>query len=324
MPIYLKYFSILVLNFFFQISIFATQEKTIIVVYGIGGKGDKSFNDSMFRGVQKIRNTMKIKVIEVEPLNQNDAFTQYDKYAKLNNSIVVSLGSENMDSFQKAAKKNPGAKFAFIDVPVTESNVENFVFREQEGSYLVGYLTAIFSKSKKIGFIGGMNIPPIQRFYKGYEQGAKIAVPSIEIIQDFIGNNSNAWLNPSGAKLIARRFYSKGFDVIYAVAGGSNMGVFAAAKETKKYAVGVDINQNSFAPGHVITSMEKRIDNVLVSIAKDFLVNRFKPGVQSMGFREEGIDLSIDEHSHKLLNKELIVEVEKMKQKIIKGEIAIN
>ena len=317
-------FIFLVYFIFFQTHAFAAEsKKEIVVVYGIGGKGDKSFNDAMFVGVQKVRKYLKVNVIEVEPLNQFDALNQYEKYAQLNNSLIVSLGFENIDSFQKIAKKYPNSKFAYMDELLNGSNIANFVFREQEGSYLVGYLAAKFSKTKKIGFVGGMDIPPIKRFFKGFDQGAKAALPSIEVVQNFIGTNSNAWLNPSAAKFLSRKQYAKGVDIIYAVSGGSNLGVFEAAKEAKMYAIGVDVNQNGFAPGFIITSMEKRIDNVLYNLAKSYLEDKFKPGTYSNGLNEEGVDIAIDENSNKILPVELIQEMQKLKMKIISGEVII-
>jgi len=286
----------------------------VLVVYSLGGKNDHSFNESLSRGIEKARKNLPLEITEKEPihaLHMAQAFENIEAFP-----LVISLGFENIENFEKCARLYPQKSFVFMDYNVDISNVLSTTFKEEEGAFLAGYMAGKMTKTNKIGFIGGVNQPPVQRFLTGYEHGVKEANGQNEVFHTFIGNSPVAWLSSRKAKILARRYYSSDVDIIFGVAGESNSGIFEAAQESQKYAIGVDVNQNKIAPGSIITSVEKKLDNVIYKILEDYSNAKFKPGHVILGIKENAIDLSIDENTRRIVSKEIIESVENIKNKM--------
>src|SRR5918997_1029808 len=214
-----------------------------------------------------------------------------------------------------------GGKFAIVDAVVDLPNVRSLVFKEHEGSYLVGMLAAMASKSGKIGFVGGMDIPLIRKFACGYVQGAKAANPNIEIFQNMTGDTGAAWNDPVKGGELAKSQIERGADVIYHAAGGTGMGVLQAAADAGKLGIGVDSNQNHLHPGSVLTSMLKRVDNAVYDTFMDAHKGEWTAGVQTLGLAEDGVGWALDDNNQALITEDMKAKVEEAKSKIVAGEV---
>ena len=216
------------------------------------------------------------------------------------------------------------------DGKTPKSNVASLVFKEHEGSYLVGLLAGMTSKTGKLGFIGGMDIGLIHRFEGGYEQGAKAVNPNIQVIQNYVGVTDSAWNNPGKGKELSLAQMDKGADVIFTAAGNSGLGAFDAVEQAgsengraKHFVIGVDSNQNGMKPGFVLTSMVKRVDNAVYDIVKDVVEGKFKGGFHVFGLESEGVGYVIDQYNRDLVSADAIAAAEQAKKKIIAGEIKV-
>jgi basic membrane protein A and related proteins len=207
-----------------------------------------------------------------------------------------------------------------VDLP----NVQSIVFKEQEGSYLVGVLAALASKSGKVGFVGGMDIPLISRFQCGYAQGAKAANPSVEVLANMTGTTPAAWNDPGRGGELAKGQFDRGVDVVFAAAGGTGTGVYQAAKDNGKLAIGVDSNQNYLQPGTMLTSMLKRVDVAVYESAKAAKDGTWKAGVTVLGLKEGGVDWALDEHNKSLVTDDMKAKVEAAKADIVSGKVAVH
>jgi basic membrane protein A len=230
----------------------------------------------------------------------------------------VGVGFSQGSPMEKVAKEFPKLNFTIIDFVVNLPNVESVVFREHEGSFLVGMMAAMASKTGKVGFVGGMDVPLIRKFQCGYEQGAKYANPKIEVQANMTGTTPTAWNDPARGGELAKAQFAKGADVIFAAAGGTGVGVYQAAKDAGKLAIGVDSNQNHLHPGTMLTSMVKRVD---VAVANSF--KQHKPGVTSLGLKEGGVDYALDKNNEKLVSAEMKAKVDAAKADIISGKIKV-
>ncbi|MDQ2778850.1 MAG: BMP family ABC transporter substrate-binding protein, partial [Pseudomonadota bacterium] len=221
-------------------------------------------------------------------------------------------------AIEKVAKEFPKTTFAIIDSKVDLPNVQSITFKEQEGSFLVGIMGAMASKTGKVGFIGGMDIPLIRRFECGYEQGAKYANPKVLTVTNMTGTTPAAWNDPARGAELAKSQFASGADVIFAAAGGTGIGVYQAAKDAGKLAIGVDSNQNAVQPGTMLTSMVKRVDVAVYTAFKGV-----KPGVTTLGLKEDGVDVAIDPNNAKLVTPEMKKKVEAARAGIIDGTIKV-
>lgn len=219
---------------------------------------------------------------------------------------------------EKVARANPKLQFALIDAVVTLPNVQSILFKEHEGSFLVGMLAAMASKTGKVGFIGGMDIPLIRKFQCGYEQGARYANPKVEVTMNMTGTTPAAWNDPTRGSELAKAQFAKGVDVVFAAAGGTGIGVYQAAKDSGRYAIGVDSNQNHLQPGTMLTSMVKRVD---VAVAR--AMKGVTPGLTVLGLAENAVDYAQDEHNAKLITPEMKRRVEAARADIIAGKIKV-
>jgi len=290
----------------------------------MGGKFDKSFNEGVYNGVERFKDETGITYREFEVTNETQREQAMARMASRGADPVLGVGFAQAPAVEKVAKDNPKIRFAIIDAVVDLPNVRSVVFKEHEGSFLVGVLAAMASKSGKVGFVGGMDIPLIRRFACGYVQGVKHANADAQVFQNMTGTTPSAWNDPTKGTELARSQFDRGADVIYAAAGGTGIGVYQAAADSKKLAIGVDSNQNHLHPGTMLTSMLKRVDVAAYRAFMDARDNKFTSGVQVLGLAEGGIDWALDEHNKALITDAMKAAVEKAKAGIIDGSIKVH
>ena len=288
------------------------------VIFDMGGKFDKSFNEAAYNGAEAWKKESGKPYLEFEISNPTQREQAMRRMAERSADPIVGVGFSMGSPIEKVAKEFPKLHFTIIDFVVDLPNVESVVFREHEGSFLVGMMAAMASKSGKVGFVGGMDVPLIRKFQCGFEQGAKYANPKVEVQANMTGTTPSAWNDPARGGELAKAQFSKGADVIFAAAGGTGVGVYQAAKDAGKLAIGVDSNQNHLHPGTMLTSMVKRVD---VAVAASF--KQHKPGVTSLGLKEGGVDYAIDKNNEKLVSAEMKAKVDAAKADIISGKIKV-
>src|SRR3990172_4068306 len=235
------------------------QDVAPSIVFDMGGKFDKSFNEAAYEGAERFKRETGIAYREFEVTNEAQREQALRNMARRGATVVISIGFAQASGLEKVAAEFPNVKFTIIDAVVDKPNVQSVVFKEHEGSFLVGMAAALASKTGKVGFVGGMDIPLIRRFALGYEEGAKYVNPKIEIFQNMTGTTPAAWNDPTRGGELARSQFDRGADVVYAAAGATGLGVLQAAKDKGKLAIGVDSNQNHIHPGSILTSMIKRV-----------------------------------------------------------------
>lgn len=294
------------------------------VVFDMGGKFDKSFNEGVYTGVEKFKQESGVDYMEFEVKNPTQREQAVRRMAQRGANPVLGVGFAQASAIEKSAKEFPDTHFAIIDMVVDLPNVQSVVFKEHEGSFLVGVLAAAKSASNKVGFVGGMDIPLIRRFACGYEQGAKYAKADIEVYQNMTGTTPSAWNDPTKGAELAKSQFDRGADVVFAAAGGTGIGVYQAAKDNGKYAIGVDSNQNYLHPGTMLTSMLKRVDVAAYNTFKSARMDEWKSGIQVLGLAEGGVDWALDEHNKDLITAEMKAQVEKAKADIIAGKIKVH
>ncbi|GIL16639.1 MAG: BMP family ABC transporter substrate-binding protein [Oligoflexia bacterium] len=287
-----------------------------------GGKDDKSFNSSAYAGATKAQKELGIELKYVEAMDTNAIENLHRSFAKKDFDLIVGIGFAQADAIKKIAAQFPEKKFAIVDGEVNLPNVKSLLFEEHEGSYLVGAIATMKSKTK-VGFIGGMDIPLIRRFEMGYAAGIKKQNPKATLVSNYIGITGEAWNNPAKAKELALAQYNSGVEVIFVAAGASGSGVFDAAEEKKKLAIGVDSNQNWMKPGFILTSMLKRVDIAVFDTIKDAKEGKFAGGPVRFGLKSKGVDYSVDEHNDKILDAETRKKAEELKKQIISGQIVV-
>jgi basic membrane protein A len=293
------------------------------LVLDLGGKDDKSFNSAAYQGSQKAQKELGVQVKTVEASDDQAFEPMMRSLARKKMDLIIAVGISQADALKKVAAQFPEVSFAIVDAQVDLPNVRSLLFQEHQGSFLVGAIAAMVSKSKTFGFIGGMDIPLIRRFQMGYEAGIKHIEPQAQVLSNYVGVTSEAWNNPPKAKELALAQYQKGAEVVFAAAGGSNNGLFDAVEEKKKFAIGVDSNQNWVKPGLVLTSMLKRVDVAVYQVISDVKSKKFTPGVARFGLENQGIDFAVDEHNKKVLPQPIIDKANKLKQDIIAGKIKV-
>jgi basic membrane protein A and related proteins len=288
------------------------------IVYDLGGKFDKSFNEAAYNGMERWKKETGKNYLEFEVSNESQREQAIRRMAEKGASPIIAMSFSQASAIEKVAKDFPKLKFAIIDDVVKLPNVQSVVFKEQEGSFLVGMLASMASKTGKVGFVGGMDIPLIRKFECGYEQGAKFANAKAEVFQNMTGTTGAAWNDPARGGELAKAQFSKGADVVFAAAGGTGMGVYQAAKDGGKLAIGVDSNQNHIQPGTMLTSMLKRVDVAVYNVSKNHT-----PGVSVLGLKEEGVGYAMDKNNEKLVTADMKKKVEAAKADIISGKIKV-
>jgi basic membrane protein A len=303
-----------------------------------GGKDDKSFNSAAYEGLMRVKNELKPKEGKllakfVEATDDNAFESLLRAFAQKNFDLIISIGVSQVDAMRKVAAKFPDRHFVIVDGEVIAPNVRSLLFEEHEGSFLVGAIAALTSQTGKVGFIGGMDIPLIKRFETGYVAGAKLVNPKTTVLTHYVGVTAEAWNNPAKAKELAVTQYDSGVDVVFSASGASGTGVFDAAEEQsnklinnqliKKYAIGVDSNQNWVKPGVVLTSMVKRVDEAVFSACKDAFEGNFTAGTKRFGLDNQGVDYTVDSYNMNVLTPEVRKRAEIIKADIISGKVKV-
>jgi len=293
------------------------------LLYDLGGKFDKSFNEASYNGAEKFKAETSIGYVEFEVSNASQREQALRRFAEDGRNPIVMAGFAWAEALERVATDYPDLNFAIIDMVVDKPNVRSLVFKEHEGSYLVGILAGMASQTKKVGFVGGMDVPLIRRFGCGYVGGAK-AAGATDVIQNMTGDTPAAWNDPTKGGEITKTQISQGADVIYAAAGGTGVGVLQAAADAGKLGIGVDSNQNGLHPGKVLTSMLKRVDVAVYNAFMDAKNDKFSGGINNLGLKEGGVDWALDDNNKDLITEEMKAAVEKAKADIIAGTIQVH
>ena len=313
------------------------------IVFDIGGKDDRSFNAAAWNGVKCAETgkwpngtdcgkpALNIVLRDVEPGTPVNIEPAMRAFAERRYDLIIGIGFAQAPIVEAVAKDYSGIQFAIVDGVSELPNVASLVFKEHEGSYLVGILAAMTTKTGALGFLGGMDIGLIHRFAKGFEEGAKSVNPNIRILENYVGVTDAAWNNPGRGKELALAQIAKGADVIFTAAGNSGLGAFDAVEEMGRdatgrathFVIGVDSNQNMVKPGFVLSSMVKRVDNAVYQIVKEVKAKQFKAGLHVFGLESDGVGYAIDEYNRDLLTPEAIKAAEEARRKIIAGEIKV-
>jgi basic membrane protein A len=288
-----------------------------------GGRDDKSFNAAAYKGSQEAEKTLGVKVKVLEGRDDNSAEPMLRSLAEKKYDLIIAVGFSQGEAVKKVATQFKDQKFVIVDSEVTLPNVKSVMFEEHEGSFLVGAIAALKSKSGKLGFIGGMDIPLIRRFLLGYEAGAKHVRKDVQIFSNFAGVTGEAWNNPPKGKELALAQISQGADVIFAAAGATGMGLFDAAEEKKILAIGVDSNQNWVKPGHILTSMMKRVDVAVLKSIGEAQAGKLQAGVSRYGLSTDGVGYALDDNNKALLDKDLLAKIDQLKAEIVAGKINV-
>ncbi|MGF0537724.1 BMP family lipoprotein [Agrobacterium sp. ES01] len=294
------------------------------LVYGTGGKFDKSFNEAAYNGAEKFKAETGIDYRDFEPTDDTQGEQAIRNFASRGYSPVIAISFAWASALQKVAPEFPDTKFVLVDDVVDLPNVKSIVYKEQEGSYLVGLLAGLKSETGKVGFVGGMDIPLIHKFECGYEEGARAANADIEVFQNMVGTTGAAWNDPVRAGELTKNQIDQGADVVYAAAGASGLGVLQTAADNKKFSIGVDSNQNYVQPGSVLTSMVKRVDLAIYNSFMEAKDDKLEGGMTSLGVKEGGVDFALDEHNEALITPEMKAAVEKAKADIISGAVTVH
>ena len=294
------------------------------VVYDTAGKNDKSFNEAVFVGITKFMNDTGIAVTELEPTNEAMMEQSLKKLAQRGYSPVVAVGFTMANGVQAAAEEYPDTKFTLIDMVVGLPNVQNVIYKEHEGSFLVGVLAAMNSKTGTVGFVGGMDIPLISRFECGYKQGVKWQDSSIDILANMTGSTPAAWGNPSKGGELTRSQVESGADVVYAAAGGTGIGVYQTAADMGVLAIGVDSNQNYMQPGTMLTSMIKRVGEAAYDSYEAAMNGTWSSDMRVLGVAEDGVGWALDEYNRDLVTAEMEARVNEARDAIIAGDIVVH
>ncbi|HVQ38871.1 MAG TPA: BMP family ABC transporter substrate-binding protein [Pyrinomonadaceae bacterium] len=318
------------------------------IVFDIGGKDDRSFNAAAWAGAKCAatgswpdgtacdKPGLPIVLRDIEPGNPTSIEPAMRAFAERNYDLIIGIGFAQTPIIELVARDYPHIRFAIVDGVSDLPNVASLVFKEHEGSYLVGMLAARTSRTGTIGFLGGMDIGLIHRFKEGYEEGARAVNPNIKVIPNYVGVTDAAWNNPGKGKEIALAQISKGADVIFTAAGNSGLGAFDAVEQAGKqdgrathFVIGVDANQNMVKPGYVLTSMVKRVDNAVYDIVKDVVNGQFKAGFHVYGLDKDGVGYAMDQNNamddnkKPLIPEDAIKQVEEARKKIIDGQIKV-
>jgi basic membrane protein A and related proteins len=301
----------------------AMAQNAPAVTFDVGGKFDRSFNQAAYDGAERFKKETGVQYAEFEVRNAAEREQSIRNLARRGASVVVAVGFNNRSAVETVAKEFPNVKFTLIDSVVDLPNVQSIVFREHEGSFLVGMAAALASKTGKVGFVGGMDIPLIRKFYKGYEEGAKYAKASTEVFMNMTGTTPAAFNDPTRGAELARGQFDRGADVVYAAAGATGLGVYQAAKDARRLAIGVDSNQNHLHPGTMLTSMIKRVDVAVYNSMIQARQGTWKAGVSILGLKEQGVGWSVDEHNRALVTADMEKQINEAREAIIAGRIQV-
>ena len=293
------------------------------IIFDLGGKFDKSFNEAAYNGAERFKSEAGVDYLEFEVTNESQRDQALRRMARRGATIVVAVGFSYATPLDAIADEFPDTKFTIIDSVVEKDNVQSVTFKEHEGSFLVGMAAALKSETGKVGFIGGMDIPLIRNFAHGYQQGVKHVNESAEVFVNMTGTTPAAWNDPAKGAELAQSQFDRGADVVYAAAGGTGLGVLQTAADGGKYSIGVDSNQNYLHPGSVLTSMLKRVDVAVYNAFQGAMDGSWAAGAQSLGLAEDGVGYALDEHNEAAISDDMKTTIEEAKAKIIAGELEV-
>mgnify|MGYP001328502338 CR=1 FL=1 len=301
----------------------AADEFVPAIVFDQGGKFDKSFNEAAYNGAERFKKETGVNYREFEITNESQREQAMRNMARRGATIVTAVGFSQTAAVDKVAREFPNTKFCLIDDKLDLPNVQSVTFKEHEGSFLVGMLAELASKTGKVGFVGGMDIPLIRNFLTGYEQGVRHVKADGEVFANMTGTTPAAWNDPTRGAELAKSQFGRGADVVFAAAGATGLGVLQAAVDAGKLGIGVDSNQNHLHPGAVLTSMVKRVDVTVYDCLKTAKDGTWKAGHRVVGLKEEGVGYALDENNRKLVTPEMEKAVEEAKQQIISGQLQV-
>jgi len=301
---------------------------TIGLVFDVGGKNDKSFNEAAWRGLYRAKLELGVNIEYIEPTEGADREAALRALAAHGVDLVIGVGFIFGPDLERLAQQFPDVHFAGIDYSPSQQagtlpNLVGLRFREQEGSFLVGAIAGLVTHGKVVGFVGGMKIPLIRKFEAGYIAGVKHVRPDCRVLSAYAGSEPKAFADPPLGQDLASAQYDQGADIIYHAAGKTGDGVFAAARQRGQRAIGVDSDQFDNAPCCVVTSMVKRVDVAVVDIAKEVLAKRFHGGLLELGLAEQGVGFVSDERNRQLLPPDVVTRVRELREQIIAGTIQV-
>lgn len=298
------------------------------LVFDIGGKNDKSFNEAAWRGLSRARDELGVDVQYIEPTEGADRESALRTLAARKVDLVIGVGFIFGPDLERLARQFPDVRFAGVDYSPSEGvgtlpNLAGLRFREQEGSFLVGAIAGLVTRTRVVGFVGGMKIPLIRKFEAGYEAGVHHVCPACRVVSAYAGTEPKAFADPSLGEELASAQYGQGADIIFHAAGKTGDGVFAAARQRGARAIGVDSDQFEAAPCCVVTSMVKRVDVAVVDIVKDIIAGRFRGGLHELGLAEHGVGFVSDDRNRQLLPIDVVEQVNALGEQIVAGKIKV-
>tara|TARA_R110002126_G_scaffold10527_7_gene48239 strand:- start:36390 stop:37376 length:987 start_codon:yes stop_codon:yes gene_type:complete len=292
------------------------------LIFDLGGKFDKSFNEAAFAGAQRWAEETGETFREIELQSEAQREQALRRFAEAGSNPIVMTGFAFGDALGQVAGDYPETDFVIIDMVVDAPNVRSVVFNEHEGSYLVGMMAAMASKSNTVGFIGGMDIPLIRKFACGYAQGVLAAKPDATVISNMTGTTPAAWNDPVKGSELTKAQISQGADVVYAAAGGTGVGVLQTAADEGILSIGVDSNQNYMHPGKVLTSMLKRVDNAVYQAMTDG--PGMEKGFNVMGIANGGVGYAMDEYNKDIVSADMQAVVDEASAQIADGTLMVH
>jgi basic membrane protein A len=288
------------------------------VIFELGGKFDRSFNQAAWEGAERWKQETGRDYLEFEIANAAQREQAVRRFAQRGADPVVAIGFPMASAVDKVARDFPQRRFAIVDMVVDRPNVQSFVYREHEGAFLVGVLAALASSTGKLGFVGGQDIPLVRKFLCGYEQGARHAVPAVQVISAMTGTTPQAWVDPARGAELAKTQIAQGADVVWAAAGTTGLGVLQAVRDAGRLGIGVDSNQNGLHPGSVLTSLVKRVDLAVYDAFRGV-----QPGVTTLGLKEGALALAMDAHNAALVTPAMRQAVDAARADIVAGRIRV-
>ena len=298
------------------------------LVFDVGGKNDKSFNQAAWVGLQRARDQLGVDIQYIEPSEGADRETALRTLAARHLDLVIGVGFIFGPDLERLARQFPDVRFAGIDYSPSPGvgqlpNLAGLAFREQEGSFLVGAIAGLETHTNTVGFVGGMKIPLIRKFEAGYIAGVHHVCPACSVLSAYAGTDPSAFADPDRGAELARAQYDQGADIIFHAAGKTGDGVFAAARQRGARAIGVDSDQFDAAPCCVVTSMVKRVDVAVVDIIEDVIAHRFHGGMRELGLAEHGVGFVSDARNARLLPAAIVERVRELEAQIVAGTIRV-
>jgi len=302
---------------------FSAGKIKVGVVLDKGGRDDKSFNASAYLGAREAEKKLGIQLKVVESSDDSAIEPSLRTFAQRGYDLVIGIGFVHAAPMKKVAAEFLKTHFLLVDADLRAPNVRSVTFNEHEGSYLVGAIAGLVTKSKVVGFVGGMDIPLIRRFELGYRAGAQSINADIKVLSNYVGATSDAWKNPMKGKELALSQYHRKADIVFVAAGASGSGVFDAAEEMNRLAIGCDSNQNWIKPGKILTSMLKRLDLAVFQAIELEQQGKFQAGHFNLGLAEQGVDYALDSYNRSLITPDLEKKINEIKSKILSGRIKV-